>query len=168
MGLPRPYAISKPLTITKLILDRPGQGEVLVKVAAAGLCHSDLSVINGDRMPAMAAELARRPVAVLVTAGGEPAALAARAAPQPTLLRPRRRGDRVKEGARATLRSTSLTRHALRDISSSASSLSSIRRGGLIRAGVAQDPETPLLVGHVDVAARVDEHVLRLGHKIAR
>jgi class 3 adenylate cyclase len=49
MGLPRPYAISKPLTITELILDRPGQGEVLVKVAAAGLCHSDLSVINGDR-----------------------------------------------------------------------------------------------------------------------
>src|SRR4029450_7456624 len=49
IGLPRPYAISKPLTITELILDRPGQGEVLVKVAAAGLCHSDLSVINGDR-----------------------------------------------------------------------------------------------------------------------
>jgi len=49
MGLPRPYAISKPLTITELILDRPGHGEVLVKVAAAGLCHSDLSVINGDR-----------------------------------------------------------------------------------------------------------------------
>jgi hypothetical protein len=31
----------------------------------------------------MAAELARGPVAVLATAGGEPAALAARAAPQP-------------------------------------------------------------------------------------
>ncbi len=33
-----------------------------------------------DRMPAMAAELVRRPVAVLVTAGGEPAALSAKAA----------------------------------------------------------------------------------------
>jgi putative tryptophan/tyrosine transport system substrate-binding protein len=33
-----------------------------------------------DRMPAMAAELARLPLAVLVTAGGEPAALAAKAA----------------------------------------------------------------------------------------
>jgi alcohol dehydrogenase len=49
MGLPRPYAVSKPLTITELTLERPGNGEVLVKVAAAGLCHSDLSVINGDR-----------------------------------------------------------------------------------------------------------------------
>src|SRR5712671_5859753 len=33
-----------------------------------------------DRMPTMAAELARLPLAVLVTAGGEPAALAAKAA----------------------------------------------------------------------------------------
>ena len=31
------------------MLDPPGHGEVLVRIAAAGLCHSDLSVINGDR-----------------------------------------------------------------------------------------------------------------------
>jgi hypothetical protein len=37
----------------------------------------------------------------------------------------------------------------------------------LIRAGLAQDPKTPLLVGHVDVTARVDEDVLRLGHEVA-
>src|SRR6266511_5139245 len=43
-----------------------------------------------------------------------------------------------------------------------------VRRGGLIRAGVAQDPKTLLLVGHVDVTARVDEDVLRLGHEVAR
>ena len=43
-----------------------------------------------------------------------------------------------------------------------------IRRGWLIRAGVAQDPKTPLLVGHVDVTAGIDEHVFRLGHEIAR
>lgn len=49
MGAARPYAISRPLTIDELELDPPGYGEVLVKVAAAGLCHSDLSVINGDR-----------------------------------------------------------------------------------------------------------------------
>jgi alcohol dehydrogenase len=32
-----------------LDLDPPGRDEVVVKIAAAGLCHSDLSVINGDR-----------------------------------------------------------------------------------------------------------------------
>ena len=44
-----PYADSKPLTVETLELQPPGPGEVLVKVAAAGLCHSDLSVINGSR-----------------------------------------------------------------------------------------------------------------------
>ena len=45
----RPYATSRPLSVETVTLDDPGRGEVLVRVAAAGLCHSDLSVINGDR-----------------------------------------------------------------------------------------------------------------------
>ncbi|WP_026961015.1 zinc-dependent alcohol dehydrogenase family protein [Alicyclobacillus herbarius] len=49
MGLPAPYADSKPLKIETLDLDSPGPGEVLVRIRAAGLCHSDLSVINGSR-----------------------------------------------------------------------------------------------------------------------
>jgi alcohol dehydrogenase len=49
MGTPGPYENSKPLVIEELELDLPGPGEVLVRVKAAGLCHSDLSVINGDR-----------------------------------------------------------------------------------------------------------------------
>src|SRR6185295_18979392 len=49
MGATTPYAKSRPLTIETLELKPPGFGEVLVKMAAAGLCHSDLSVINGDR-----------------------------------------------------------------------------------------------------------------------
>ena len=49
MGAKLPYAESKPLSIETLELDPPGPGEVLVKIGAAGLCHSDLSVINGDR-----------------------------------------------------------------------------------------------------------------------
>src|SRR6185437_7074765 len=49
MGLDAPYARSRPLTIQEFDLDGPGQDEVLIRVAAAGLCHSDLSVINGDR-----------------------------------------------------------------------------------------------------------------------
>ncbi len=49
MGVQGPYAQTKPLTIEEIDLAGPGYGEVLVKIAAAGLCHSDLSVINGDR-----------------------------------------------------------------------------------------------------------------------
>ena len=49
MGKRRPYADSAPLVIEDLELDGPGPGEVLVEVAAAGLCHSDLSTINGSR-----------------------------------------------------------------------------------------------------------------------
>src|SRR5246500_2030858 len=49
MGATMPYEKSKPLRIEEVELDPPGHGEVLVKVAAAGLCHSDLSVIDGNR-----------------------------------------------------------------------------------------------------------------------
>jgi alcohol dehydrogenase len=46
---PEPYADSKPLVVEELELEEPHAGELLVRVAAAGLCHSDLSVINGSR-----------------------------------------------------------------------------------------------------------------------
>ena len=49
MQIPQPYAKTRPISIETIELDAPGPGEVLVKIAAAGLCHSDLSVINGDR-----------------------------------------------------------------------------------------------------------------------
>jgi len=49
MGAERPYAKSRPLAIETVELRDPGPGEILVRVGAAGLCHSDLSVINGDR-----------------------------------------------------------------------------------------------------------------------
>jgi len=49
MGLPRPYAQSRPLQVMEVPLAPPGPGELLVSVGAAGLCHSDLSVIDGSR-----------------------------------------------------------------------------------------------------------------------
>jgi alcohol dehydrogenase len=49
MGQPAPYVQSRPLSIEDLDLDGPQRGEVLVQIEAAGLCHSDLSVINGSR-----------------------------------------------------------------------------------------------------------------------
>lgn len=49
MMKPRPYAQSKPLVIEDVELDPPGEGELLLRIRAAGLCHSDLSSLNGDR-----------------------------------------------------------------------------------------------------------------------
>ena len=49
IGRDRPYADSRPLTVSELELDPPGPGEVLVRIERAGLCHSDLSVIDGNR-----------------------------------------------------------------------------------------------------------------------
>ncbi len=48
-GAARPYADSRPLAIETVRLDPPGPDEVLVAIKAAGLCHSDLSVIDGAR-----------------------------------------------------------------------------------------------------------------------
>lgn len=44
-----PFAQSRPLSIEEIELDPPGPEELLVRIGAAGLCHSDLSVINGNR-----------------------------------------------------------------------------------------------------------------------
>src|SRR5262245_35723394 len=49
VGAALPYAQSKPLAIEEVELDDPRHGEVLVRIGAAGLCHSDLSVIDGNR-----------------------------------------------------------------------------------------------------------------------
>lgn len=57
IGAARPYAQSRPLKVVGLQLDPPGEHEVLVRMEAAGLCHSDLSVVDGNR---------RRPVPMLL------------------------------------------------------------------------------------------------------
>lgn len=49
MGASMPFSESKPLLIEELELAPPGSGEVLIRIIAAGLCHSDLSVITGVR-----------------------------------------------------------------------------------------------------------------------
>jgi S-(hydroxymethyl)glutathione dehydrogenase / alcohol dehydrogenase len=38
----------RPTRIEELILDAPGAGEVRVRMAAAGVCHSDLHVVDGE------------------------------------------------------------------------------------------------------------------------
>ena len=48
-GASMPFGQSRPLDVVEVDLAPPARDEVLVKVAAAGICHSDLSIINGDR-----------------------------------------------------------------------------------------------------------------------
>ncbi len=48
-GAKAPFSSSRPLSVESVELDPPGPGELRVRIRAAGLCHSDLSAINGDR-----------------------------------------------------------------------------------------------------------------------
>lgn len=48
-GLSEPYAQSKPLRIRELELGPVGPTELLVKMGAAGVCHSDLHAVRGGR-----------------------------------------------------------------------------------------------------------------------
>ena len=71
MGAAMPYAQSRPLSIEEVELDPPGPGEVLVRIAAAGLCHSDLSVINGDRPRPMPMALGHEAAGIVEALGPE-------------------------------------------------------------------------------------------------
>jgi alcohol dehydrogenase len=48
-GAEAPFARSRPLVISELDLAAPGPGELLVRIEVAGVCHSDLSVVDGNR-----------------------------------------------------------------------------------------------------------------------
>lgn len=68
-GNPRPYSESAPLTVKTVQLDDPKPGELLVRIDAAGICHSDLSVINGDRPRPMPMALGHEAAATVVALG---------------------------------------------------------------------------------------------------
>jgi D-arabinose 1-dehydrogenase-like Zn-dependent alcohol dehydrogenase len=51
MRAERFYADTKTIAVEDIPIPEPGPGEVLVKVACCGICHSDLSLINGTFPP---------------------------------------------------------------------------------------------------------------------
>ena len=69
MKLGRPYTDSNPLKIEQLTLDRPGFNEVVVKIKAAGICHSDLSVIDGNRPRPLPMALGHEAAGLVVALG---------------------------------------------------------------------------------------------------
>ncbi|MFF9317000.1 zinc-binding dehydrogenase [Streptomyces sp. NPDC014735] len=65
----RPYATTRPVEVEELELGAPREGEVLVRIAAASLCHSDLSVVNGDRVRPLPMALGHEAVGVVEETG---------------------------------------------------------------------------------------------------
>ena len=49
MGATSPFDESRPVVVRDLELDEPGANEIVVRIEAAGICHSDLSVVTGVR-----------------------------------------------------------------------------------------------------------------------
>ncbi len=68
-GSSRPYTLSRPLELMELDLDPPGSGEVLVDIRAAGICHSDLSVLDGSRRRPTPMVLGHEAAGVVVRTG---------------------------------------------------------------------------------------------------
>ncbi len=69
MGESRPYGETKPVKVEEIEIDPPGFDEVLVKVSAAGLCHSDLSIVNGNRPRVMPMVLGHEGSGVIAEVG---------------------------------------------------------------------------------------------------
>lgn len=69
-GSTPPYAQTTPLRLAELDLAEPRTGELLLRIDAAGLCHSDLSVVNGDRVRPVPMALGHEAAATVIRAGG--------------------------------------------------------------------------------------------------
>ncbi|GLZ39502.1 zinc-binding dehydrogenase [Actinokineospora sp. NBRC 105648] len=63
------FAQGKPLEITDITLPDPGPGQVRVRVAASGVCHSDLSLANGTLRQPVPAVLGHEGAGVVVSVG---------------------------------------------------------------------------------------------------
>lgn len=68
-GAAAPFARSRPLRLAELDLAPPGPRELLVRIDAAGLCHSDLSVVNGDRLRPVPMALGHEAAATVIEVG---------------------------------------------------------------------------------------------------
>jgi len=64
-------AVGEPLSIEEVTGGNPGPGEVLVRVTASGVCHSDLSVCNGTLPLQLPAILGHEGTGVVEWAGRE-------------------------------------------------------------------------------------------------
>ena len=69
-GAQPPFTRSRPFTVGELELDQPGTGELLVRIEAAGVCHSDLSVVDGNRVRPVPMLLGHEAAGIVEQVGG--------------------------------------------------------------------------------------------------
>ncbi len=62
-------AVREPLVVDDVDLAEPGRGEVLVRLAASGLCHTDLHAMTGDRARPLPAVLGHEGAGVVEAVG---------------------------------------------------------------------------------------------------
>src|SRR6202007_887612 len=63
--------VGKPLEIEDVQIDKPGPHEVLIRTAAAGVCHSDLHFIQGDYPTLLPTVLGHESAGVVEQVGSE-------------------------------------------------------------------------------------------------
>ncbi len=63
------YDLNQPMQVEELELDEPKAGEVLIKMAAAGACHSDWHVVTGDSMAGIPTILGHEGAGVVQSVG---------------------------------------------------------------------------------------------------
>jgi alcohol dehydrogenase len=77
IGSPRPYAESRPISVAGVELAPPAAGELQVRIEAAGVCHSDLSVVDGNRVRPVPMLLGHEAAGIVERSGADVSDLAA-------------------------------------------------------------------------------------------
>ena len=65
----RPYGASRPMQLEEVELLDPRAGELLIRIEAAGVCHSDLSVVDGSRIRPLPMALGHEAAGVVEAVG---------------------------------------------------------------------------------------------------
>ena len=63
--------LNKPVSVEEIQVDKPQRGEVLVRLVASGVCHSDLSVTNGTLPIPLPVVLGHEGAGIVEEVGGE-------------------------------------------------------------------------------------------------
>ena len=66
----RPFSASRPISVDEVMLAAPETGELLVRMEAACICHSDLSVVDGGRRRPTPLLLGHEAAGIVADVGG--------------------------------------------------------------------------------------------------